>query len=127
MDGQTSASARHGVALDLATLTCSWDRAGGVRKADLRPGDWAVVKTRNSVYLIGRDLDGRFTVSGGWFDNAFGSPVSMDINGCTWGGHAIHTDLVAAPGLFLEFANRVKTTRIREVRLYRTGPGAWVC
>jgi hypothetical protein len=37
------------------------------------------------------------------------------INGCTWGGRAICEEIIAAPGLFLEFANGVTTTRIKSV------------
>jgi hypothetical protein len=43
----------------------------------------------------------------------------MTINGCTWGGRAIHSELVAARGLFLEFGNQVITTRIQKVQLLR--------
>ena len=34
-----------------------------------------------------------------------------------WGGTAVHSDLAAGDGLFLEFGNRVVTTRIRRFRL----------
>jgi hypothetical protein len=43
----------------------------------------------------------------------------LPINGCTWGGRAIHSELVAARGLFLEFGNQVVTTRILKVQLLR--------
>ena len=33
--------------------------------------------------------------------------------------YVIKNDVGAAPGLFLEFGNRVKPTRIREVRVFR--------
>jgi hypothetical protein len=42
------------------------------------------------------------------------------VNGCTWGGSAIKSDILAAPGLFLEFGNRVRTTRIQQVNLFRS-------
>ena len=48
------------------------------------------------------------------------SPATTAINGCTWGGSVIHTDLVAGRGLFLEFGNRVVTTRIRQFHLIRS-------
>ncbi len=32
------------------------------------------------------------------------------------GGHALFTDHIAAPGLFMEFADGLRTTRIRTVR-----------
>jgi hypothetical protein len=41
------------------------------------------------------------------------------ILGCTWGGRAILTDMLAAPGMFIEFDNGVQTTRIQHVRLLR--------
>jgi hypothetical protein len=44
------------------------------------------------------------------------------IAGCTWGGTAIHTELAAAQGLFLEFGNRVMTTRIRSFRVVPAPP-----
>ena len=84
-----------------------------VRKSDLDLGDCLVVETRNSRYSIVSLGDGTYRVSGGFFDRAFGGPVVTTIAGCTWGGSAIHTDLVAGVGLFLEFGNRVMTTRIR--------------
>ena len=92
-----------------------------VRKADLRSGDWVLVTTRNSVYLLCVLDDGRYSVSGGWFDRQGRSPQTITINGCTWGGSAIKSDVVAARGLFLEFGNRVVTTRIRDVRVVPYG------
>jgi hypothetical protein len=88
-----------------------------VRKSMLEIGDCLVVRTRNSSYRIVCLGDGTFRVTGGWFDKAGASPMTVTINGCTWGGSAIHADVAAARGLFLEFGNRVLTTRIQEVRL----------
>ena len=87
-------------------------------KRDLAPGDLVVVSTKNSVYrlqALGGDL---FVVSGGWFERTL-SPATVTVNGCTFGGSAIWSDVVAGPGLFLEFGNRVSTTRIRHVRVER--------
>lgn len=90
-------------------------------KADLRCGDCVLVVTENSVYRI-CVLDGsRYSISGGWFDRQGLSPATTSIAGCTWGGSAIKRDIVAAPGLRLEFGNRVVTSPIREVRLIRDG------
>ena len=86
-------------------------------------GDTVVVTTRNSTYALctaGRD---RFAVSGGWFERHGGSPQMTQVNGCTWGGSAICHELVAAPGLFLEFGNGVRTTRIHSVRVIHAGTG----
>ncbi len=91
-----------------------------VRKKDLANGDLIVVKTRNSTYsicVVGPEL---YTVSGGWFDRQSSAPFTVAVNGCTWGGSAIKSDILAAPGLFLEFANRVRTTRIQQVDVYRS-------
>jgi hypothetical protein len=106
----------------LRTLTAVTEEAAslcGVRKADLDLGDQVVVQTRNSLYSILSLGDGRYRVSGGWFARGGESPVTITINGCTWGGSAIKTDLVAGLGLHLEFGNTVRTSRIREVRVFR--------
>lgn len=91
----------------------------GVRRPDLDCGDGVIVTTRNSSYVIISLGNGKFRVSGGWFDRNGASPAVTTINGCTWGGSALKPDLIASPGLFLEFGNRVLTTRIRAVRVMR--------
>jgi hypothetical protein len=104
---------------DLSTLAGFAHETDGVRKNDLRPGDRVLVSTRNSTYSIRMVSPDRYEVSGGWFAlHGHGSMV-LGINGCTFGGHAIHSGLLAARGLFLEFANRVVTTRIHRVELIR--------
>ena len=111
------------VSRTLNALSERADRVGGVRKHDLDLGDRVIVRTRNSSYSIMSLGDGRYRVSGGWFDRLGVSPATTTINGCTWGGSAIKTDMVAGPGLFLEFGNRVVTTRIQQVRVVRSaGP-----
>jgi hypothetical protein len=93
------------------------------RKQDLEPGDCVIVSTKNSVYrlqALGGDL---FHASGGWFDQNGVSPT-VTVNGCTFGGQAIGTDIVAAIGLFLEFGNNVSTTRIKDVRVLRLNANA---
>ncbi|MBI2956002.1 MAG: hypothetical protein HYY26_01690 [Acidobacteria bacterium] len=92
-----------------------------VRKSELHTGDWVLVTTKNSLYSICVLGEGLYLVSGGWFDRKGLSPQQTTINGCTWGGSAIKADIVAAPGLFLEFGNYVTTTRIRQVRVIRGG------
>ena len=93
----------------------------GVRRDDLARGDWLAVRTRNSWYSLFHLGDGCFLVSGGWFDQQGIAPASVTVGGCTWGGTAILPDLVACPGLFIEFGNGVTTTRVREVYLIRSG------
>ena len=106
----------------LEVLALAAGRMAAVRKADLRWGDRVIVTTRNSVYSLLVVEDGTFWVTGGWFDRNSCSPRRVWINGCTFGGSAIWTDVVAAPGLFLEFDNRVTTTRIRETLVLRGDP-----
>jgi hypothetical protein len=86
-----------------------------IRKDELRCGDRVVVTTRNSRYTIWALGDGHYWVWGGWFDRRGVSPCRVTINGCTWGGSAIKHDILVARGLFLEFGNRVLTTRIQNV------------
>jgi len=103
----------------LDTLAAEVDRLPAVLRADLRSGDWLLVTTRNSVYSLCLLDDGSYSVAGGWFDRNGDSPQRVGVNGCTFGGRAIKSDVVAAPGLFLEFENRVTTTRIQEARVLR--------
>jgi hypothetical protein len=88
-------------------------------KRDLQCGDRVVVRTRNSVYSLVFLEGDDYYVSGGWFDKKGLSPLRTTVNGCTWGGCAIKMDIVAAPGLFLEFGNRVTTTRIKDFQVLR--------
>ncbi len=90
-------------------------------KTDLCCGDQVIVRTRNSVYSLWALGDGSYAVTGGWFDRQQVSPMLIGVNGCTYGGSVIRHDVVAAPGLFLEFGNGVSTTRIVDVRLIRQG------
>jgi hypothetical protein len=103
----------------LEARTMDADRLEAVRKNDLLSGDSVLVQTKNSVYAIRALGEGLYEVSGGWFDRHGGSAQVVSINGCTWGGSAIKQDIVAARGLFLEFGNRVVTTRIRDILLIR--------
>jgi len=89
---------------------------GGVRRRDLDPGDRVIVSTKNSVYSLVACADGSFEVSGGWFAREGGGTVRLDVLGCTAGGHALFTEHIAASGLFLEFSDGLRTTRIRSVR-----------
>ena len=91
----------------------------GIRARDVEVGDFVVVRTRNSTYSLAALGQGAYRVAGGWFKAERCENVRVRIVGCTWGGTAIHTGLIAAPGMFLEFDNGVRTTRIREVQLIR--------
>lgn len=121
----------------------------GVRVGDLEPGDCLFVKTRNSLYALRLNADGTFDAEGGWFSRQDASGGSAEpassatsglpadacaaktgrrrrVLGCTWGGSALMTRMIAAPGMFIEFDNRVRTTRIREVRHLRYTAAATV-
>lgn len=93
----------------------------GVWVENVQLGDWVVVHTKNSVYSLAPQGKGRYRVSGGWFATSGPEGQEVRIAGCTWGGAAIHTRLIAAVGMYLEFDNGVRTTRIRDVRLVRGG------
>jgi len=103
-------------ALPLAALAEAADRIHGVRRVDLSAGDRLLVATRNSIYLLTALADGLFQVSGGFFERQGRGAVRLAVAGCTAGGRALFRDIVAAPGLFLEFADGTHTTRIRHVR-----------
>lgn len=95
----------------------------GVWSDDVKAGDWIVVRTKNSTYSLASQGDGVFRVAGGWFASAHAEDRPVRIAGCTWGGAVIHTRLLAAVGMFLEFDNGVRTTRIREAQLIRGAAG----
>jgi hypothetical protein len=106
-------------ALRLEALVTVAREIACVRRGDLLPGDRLLVATKNSVYRLVARADGRFDVSGGIF--ARESPTDagerpLAVCGCTAGGRALFTGVVAAPGLFLEFGDGTSTTRIRRVR-----------
>ena len=100
---------------DLNSIVKQADALLQLRKDDLRPGDVVKLKTKNSIYSIIVHDDGSYMVSGGWFDKMAMSPAKTTINGCTWGGSTIKTDIIAACGLYLEFGNRIITSAIQEI------------
>ena len=103
----------------LGTIVDNIDRLEAVYKDDLELGDLLVVTTRNSTYFIHVFEENLYTVTGGWFDLHGLSPINIAINGCTWGGHAIKQDLLAACVLHLEFENNVVTSRIMQFQIIR--------
>jgi hypothetical protein len=105
----------------LDRLVAFTTRAQGVRGRDVSVGDWLVVRTKNSVYVLSTQADGRFIVTGGWFSTHGVDATSVGVSGCTWGRYAILTGMVAAPGMCIEFDNGVRTTRVRDVQLIRRG------
>jgi len=103
------------IGLELERLVNECECLEQVHKNELKPGDWILIKTMNSVYSVKALQNGYYKVSGGWFDKNELSPVKTTISGCTWGGCIIKTDIVAACGLCLEFGNKVITSRIRKI------------
>ena len=99
----------------LSGLTRASDLLPHVKKADLSAGDWLVITTVKSVYRLRVLADGRFEASGGWFDKKGLSPMRISVSGCTWGGSAIMTRVVAACGLRIEFGNRLTTSPVRRI------------
>jgi hypothetical protein len=108
-------------AIPLDALASIAGSAEGVRRRDLVAGDRVVVSTRNSVYSLSVLGDGSFEVSGGWFEREGRGLTITRVLGCTVGGHALFTDLIAAPGLFIEFGDGLRTTRVRTVRRIAAG------
>ena len=124
----------------LERLASAAEVVEGVRVGDLEPGDCLFVRTRNSLYTLRLNSDGTFDAAGGWFSrqhdpepapDGTGMPAEAStaktgtrrrVIGCTWGGSALMTRMIAAPGMFIEFDNRVRTTRVREVRHLRPTP-----
>lgn len=103
----------------LERLTREAASVQGVKRGDLGVGDRVIVATRNSIYSITAGAGESYVVAGGWFDRNRSSPARVRVNGCTLGGSCLLTELIAAIGLFIEFGNSVRTTRVRHVRLVR--------
>ena len=111
-------------AVALGDLTSAADALAGIRRSDLAPGDRLLVSTKNSIYSLVARADGRFDISGGRFardPEAGSSTRTLEVHGCTAGGNALFTRIVAAPGLFLELGDGTRTTRIRRVRRIPAG------
>lgn len=103
------------MSFDLLDIVKESQNLKQIYKSALRPGDLVILETCNSVYMI-RVLDnGRYTVTGGWFDKNKLASVQVSIRGCTWGGSVIKTDIIAACGLHLEFGNKVVTSKIKKI------------
>lgn len=100
---------------DLKNLTDTSDKLIQVYKCRLLPGDRVYLKTLNSLYVIKVITNDEYLVSGGWFDRQNLSPHKINIRGCTWGGSAIKTDIIAATGLCIEFSNNLITSKINKI------------
>jgi hypothetical protein len=127
MNGHTSGIHRRGRpprALPIDGLAELAVRVGGVRRKDLAPGDRVIVSTKNSIYSLTAQDDGSYLVSGGWYEREGRGPTRIRVAGCTAGGRALFTEHIAAPGLFMEFEDGLRTTRIRRVRRIAANPGS---
>jgi hypothetical protein len=103
----------------LDRLSSTAARVEGVRAGDVQAGDALIIHTRNSVYVLHVNGDGTFNAEGGWFARERQRGERVRVVGCTFGGTVLLTRMLAAPGMFLEFDNHVRTTRIREVQHVR--------
>ena len=83
-----------------------------IGKKDLMSGDQLTITTENSVYSFVVLENFRYIVHGGWFDRNVADPFPIAVNGCTFGGSVILTDIVAGIGLRVEFANGVVTSPV---------------
>ena len=86
-----------------------------VRKDEISPGDWVIIRTVKSEYrlrALGNDL---FEVSGGWFEKKGYTSMVVGVAGATWGGSAIMPKVLAACGLRVEFRNRLITSSVRSI------------
>lgn len=99
----------------LAALTEYAGQAVGIRRSDLSIGDIVMLYTRNSVYQARYLADGRFAVSGGWFDRHYTTEFITSITGCTWGGKCINREFIGSCGMRVEFGNRVITSILQRV------------
>lgn len=97
----------------LASFVDAAGRTQAIGRSTVAPGDLLIVRTRNSVYLIRRDADGQYLVSGGWFARKGAGVTRTTIAGCTAGGSMIRCDVIAARGLCIEFGNRLITSAVR--------------
>jgi hypothetical protein len=99
----------------LAALTEHAGQAVGIRRSDLSAGDIVMLYTRNSVYKARLLADGKFAVSGGWFDRHYTTEFITSITGCTWGGKCINREFIGSCGMRVEFGNRVITSILQRV------------
>lgn len=86
-----------------------------VRKDEIHAGDWIIINTVTSTYMLHAVGDGLFDASGGWFDKKGYSPMRIGVNGATWGGSSIMPQVLAACGMSIEFRNKVKTSSVKSI------------
>jgi len=90
-----------------------------VRKDQISAGDWIIIRTAKSVYTLRALGNGLFEVRGGWFDKKGYAPMTIGVAGATWGGSAIMPKVLAACGLRVEFRNRLITSPVKRIEVWR--------
>ncbi|HET7711621.1 MAG TPA: hypothetical protein VFL80_06800 [Thermoanaerobaculia bacterium] len=110
---------RERTVVGMGSVTSVLGAGRGITRDSLQWGDRITIVTQNSIYVLTAGEDDKFVVSGGWFDRKELSPADVGVAGCTWGGSSINRNVIAAPGLCLEFGNGVVTTEIQRVTLTR--------
>jgi hypothetical protein len=96
------------------------NRVRKIYKSDLNQGDFLIIQTLNSIYTILVQEKGYYLVSGGWFAEHGISPSRIKITGCSWGASIININILAACGLCLEFENRLVTSQIKNIGLFKS-------
>jgi hypothetical protein len=107
MDGMIGAT--------LERITRSSHLLPQVRKEELSPGDWVIVRTLKSEYRLKILGNGLVHAGGGWFDRKGHAPMTIGVSGATWGGSAIMPGVFAAVGMRVEFRNRLITSPVRQI------------
>lgn len=90
-----------------------------IRKDDVSPGDWIIIRTVKSVYTLRALGNGLYEVRGGWFEKKGYAPMTIGVSGATWGGSAIMPKVLAACGLRVEFRNRLITSPVRKIEVWK--------
>jgi hypothetical protein len=90
-----------------------------VRKDEVSRGDWVIIRTVKSEYRLRALGNGLFEASGGWFDKKGCAPMTIGVAGATWGGSAIMPQVLAACGMRVEFRNRLVTSPVKSIIIFR--------
>jgi hypothetical protein len=106
------------VAATLDRIVRSSHRLPKVRKDELKPGDWVIIRTVRSVYTLKVLVGGLYEVRGGWFDKRGSAPVRIGVTGATWGGSAIMPQVLAVCGMSVEFRNRLITSPVQSIVIW---------
>ena len=76
------------------------ERDGGLKVEDILPGLTAQVQTKNTLYLIHRNADGKLFIRGS--AKYCPEPVEVSISGSTWGGSLLKIGFIGI-GMRMEF------------------------